>query len=74
MDFALLGSDYESVSLATAAVAQGHRIIWCGDTAWARRQYELPWMPTEDLAEQWESLLDDHFCDAVIVGRGDAAS
>ena len=74
MDFALLGSDYESISLATAAVAQGHRIIWCGDTLWARRQYELPWLPTEDQAEHWESLLDDHFCDAVIVGRGDAPS
>jgi predicted dehydrogenase len=72
MNFALLGSDYESISLATAAVAQGHRIVWCGDAAWARGQYELPWLQVEDQADQWELLLDDHFCDAVIVGRGDA--
>jgi hypothetical protein len=71
MNFALLGSDYESISLATAAVAQGHRIVWCGDTAWARGQYELPWLPAEDQAERWEVLLDDNYCDAVIVGRGD---
>jgi len=74
MKLALLGSDYESISLATAAVAQGHQVGWAGDTDWARRQYELPWLPADDLADQWESLLDDHFCDAVIVGRGDAPS
>ncbi len=72
MNFALLGSDYESISLATAAVAQGHQVVWCGDTASVREQFELSWLPAEDQAERWESLLDDHFCDAVIVGRGDA--
>jgi hypothetical protein len=74
MEFALLGSDYESISLATAAVAQGHQIVWGGDTGWARQQYELAWLPTEDQADLWESLLDYHLCDGVIVGRGDAAS
>lgn len=73
MKFALLGSDFESVSLATAAVARGHQIIWCGDTGWARQQYELPWLSWEDQADQWELLLDDHFCDGVIVGSGEVA-
>jgi hypothetical protein len=72
MNFALLGSDYETISLATAAVAQGHRIVWCGDIAWALQKFELAWLPEEDQAQQWELLLDEQFCDAVIVGRGDA--
>ena len=74
MNFALLGSDYESISLAAAAEAQGHQIVWCGDTNWARRQFQLSWLPSEDQGKQWESLLDECFCDAVIVGRGDADS
>ena len=72
MEFALLGSDYESVSLATAAVSQGHQITWCGDADWAREQYQLPWLAQRDQHPDWESLLDSHYCDAVIVGRGEA--
>jgi hypothetical protein len=72
MNFALLGTDYESISLATAAVAQGHQILWCGDIARGQQHFDLAWLPEEDQAQQWELLLDEQFCDAVIVGRGDA--
>lgn len=73
MKFALFGADEESVALATAAVALGHQIVWCGDIAWAKRQYDFPWLSADDQGDRWESLLDDHLCDAVLVGRGEVA-
>jgi len=74
MNFAFLGADEESVALAQAAIQAGHEIVWAGDIASAREGWDLPWLPTEDLAEQWEALLDHRTCDAVIVGRGAATS
>ncbi len=73
MKFALFGADEESVALAAAAVAQGHKIVWCGDVAGTRQQDDLPWLPADDQGDRWESLLDDHLCDAVLVGRGEDA-
>lgn len=71
MKFALLGADEQSVALATAAVVQGHQIVWCGDAQWARDQFEFPWLAGDDRGDDWETLLDTQFCDAVIVGRGE---
>lgn len=73
MNLALFGADEESIALATAAVAHGHQIVWCGDVAWASRQYDFPWLPADDQGDRWESLLDDQLCDAVLVGRGEDA-
>jgi len=74
MNFALLGADDESLPLALAAVEAGHRVVWAGDVAAARAGWDLPWLPDEDLADQWEALLDHHACDAVIVGRGESSA
>ena len=76
MNFALLGSDPESLALAQAAQAAGHAIVWCGDIADA--SLLLPDWPTDDLGDEWEALLDplidQNTVDAVIVGRGRATS
>ncbi len=64
MNFALLGSDPESLALAQAAEAAGHKIVWHGDIADANLG------PVEDLGDEWEALLDQNAVDAVIVGRG----
>jgi len=74
MNFALLGADDESLPLALAAVQAGHEIVWAGDVAAARAGWDLPWLPADDLADQWEALLDHHACDAVLVGRGEASA
>jgi len=68
MNFALLGTDLESVALAQAAQAAGHSIVWCGDVA-AGSPLSPGW-PSEDLGGQWEALLDRSIVDAVIIGRG----
>ncbi len=70
MELALLGSDYDTVSLTTAAHNLGHAIVWTGDTDWARQEFQLPWLTEQDQHDNWESLLDSGFCDAVLVGRG----
>lgn len=70
MEFALLGTDSESIALAQAAESMGHRIVWCGDVAGGHPL--LPGWPAEDLGDQWEALLDQNLADAVIVGRGKA--
>lgn len=70
MKFALFGADEESLSLAQAAVQAGHEVVWAGDVAVARDGWDLPWLPAEDLADQWEALLDHHTCAGVMVGRG----
>ena len=67
MNFALLGTDTDSVALAQAAVEAGHSISWCGDISSA----EAGWLG-EDFGQQWEILLDSNLVDAVIVGRGKA--
>ncbi len=72
MNFALLGTDPESIALAQAAEAAGHAIVWCGDMADACPL--MPGWPAEDLGDQWEALLDHRTADAVIVGRGLAVS
>ncbi len=72
MNFALLGADDESLLLAQAAVQAGHEVVWAGDVAAARAGWDLPWLPEEDLADQWEALLDQHACEAVLVGRGES--
>lgn len=64
MNFALLGTDSESVALAQAAEASGHSLVWCGDIA-----EQSPW-PAEDWGAEWEALLDEAAVDGVIVGRG----
>jgi len=74
MNFALLGADEESVALAQAAVQAGHEIVWAGDVSVARQGWDLPWLPAEDMANQWEALLDHRTCAAVIVGRGESTS
>lgn len=74
MELALLGTDYDSVSLATAAHNLGHTLVWSGDSAWARQEYQLPWLAEQDHHDNWETLLDDGFCDAVLVGRGNASA
>ena len=73
MKLALFGYDAESLELAAAAVKLGHSIDWCGDAVSAR-QNGPPWLPKEDLGDQWEALLDRAVCDGVIVGRGDTLS
>ena len=70
MNFALLGTDPESLALAQAAVAAGHAIVWCGDVDPASPL--VPTWPSEDLGDEWEALLDHNTADAVIVGRGQA--
>jgi len=70
MKFALLGADEESLSLAQAAVQAGNEVVWAGDIAPAQDGWDLPWLPADDLANQWETLLDHHTCEAVLVGRG----
>ncbi|MCC6494583.1 MAG: hypothetical protein IT424_16350 [Pirellulales bacterium] len=71
MRFALLGADSESLQLAEAAVATGHKIAWHGDLGKYAASTGLAL--TGDRAEQWEDLLDEETADAVIVGRGAAS-
>ena len=73
MELALLGSDYDTIALATAAHNLGHAIVWTGDVGGAIQEYQLPWLTEQDQHDQWESLLDNGFCDAVLVGRGEIA-
>lgn len=68
MKFALLGADRESVLLASAAVAAGHELAWCGDLG-AMDVRGFPWA-LPDRGEQWEDLHDDSVSEAVIAGRG----
>ncbi|NOY41364.1 MAG: hypothetical protein GXP26_05955 [Planctomycetes bacterium] len=76
MNFALLGTDRESLLLAQAALAAGHEIVWCGDLAGSEDSsallQELLGSDAEDLGDQWEALYDLDACDAMIVGRGAA--
>jgi hypothetical protein len=69
MRLALLGSDDEVVAIARAAREQGHELAWCGDML-PHDLVELALLrPSRD---DWEVLLDDNFCDGVIVGLGAA--
>jgi len=71
MEFALLGTDLESVALAQAAQAAGHSIVWWGDVGeGVGLQEEGVFWTGEDLGEVWEALYDPSVVDAVIVGRG----
>ncbi|NOZ39199.1 MAG: hypothetical protein GXP24_03095 [Planctomycetes bacterium] len=72
MNFALLGTDPDSIALAQAAEVAGHAIVWCGDIADACPL--MPGWPAEDLGGEWEALLDQSTADAVIVGRGQATA
>lgn len=72
MNFALLGTDPESIALAQAAETAGHAIVWCGDID--ATSPLMPGWPAEDLGDVWEALLDRNTADAVIVGRGQAAA
>jgi hypothetical protein len=60
MRFALLGADAESQSLAAAATAAGHALVW-DDTG-------------RDSTTAWEELLDSEAADAIIVGAGGASA
>jgi len=72
MNFALLGTDPESIALAQAAETRGHVIVWCGDVD--ATSPLMPGWPADDLGDTWEVLLDSNTADAVIVGRGQAAA
>ena len=69
MRLALLGSDNEMVALARAARSAGHELAWCGDMLPEHLAELAILRPSRD---DWEVLLDDQFCDGVIVGRGAA--
>ncbi len=68
MNFALLGTDQESVALAQAAQAAGHSIVWRGDLV-----EDAGWTG-EDLGAEWEALYDTSLVDGLIVGRGAATA
>ena len=71
MKFALLGADDDTLALAEAAVAAGHRLVWIGDC----QPYELAAPGRDSLrapSDEWEDLLDSDLADAVLVGRGAA--
>jgi hypothetical protein len=75
MKLALLGTDTEVLRLAAAAIAQGHDISWVGDI----RPQDADTLQTlapslVDQAAEWELVLDRDTADAVLVGRGMAAS
>jgi hypothetical protein len=71
MKLALIGADAESLRLAEAARRGGHQIVWHGDVSAAGDT--LPhWLAVDDLADNWEDLLDSEIVDAVIIGRGSA--
>jgi hypothetical protein len=72
MRFALLGTDADSLPLATAAVAAGHQLAWQGDLAPADRG-EFPWLAAADEGDQWEDLLIAETADAILIGRGTAS-
>ncbi|QEG35373.1 Gfo/Idh/MocA family oxidoreductase [Bythopirellula goksoeyrii] len=77
MNFAVLGADSESLLLAQAAINSGHAITWGGDLGGIQDSPLISdisvWLPKDDQDDNWESLLDQHACDAVIVGRGETS-
>ena len=74
MNFALLGTDSEILQLAQAAIAAGHQITWCGDLGEDLELSEFFGEIPADQGDQWETLYDQDACDAVLVGRGNAAA
>ena len=73
MKIAILGTDADVVRLATAAVGEGHEIIWLGDVRPEEVSAIQQLASRRDGASQWELLLDGSIADAVIVGRGTAS-
>ncbi|MEX2170143.1 MAG: hypothetical protein WD851_12600 [Pirellulales bacterium] len=71
MRLALLGSDDDVVALARAARDAGHELAWCGDMLPQHLAELAVLRPSRD---DWEVLLDDQFCDGVIVGHGAATT
>jgi hypothetical protein len=75
MKLAVLGTDADIVRLLTAAVAEGHELVWLGDVRHADERAVSRFIPRlGDKAPQWELLLDRTIADAVLVGRGTADS
>jgi hypothetical protein len=75
MKLALLGTDPDLLQLAAAAIEQGHEISWIGDIR--PEDVDAVTRLVRNLADQsaeWELVLDRGTADAVIVGRGTAAS
>lgn len=73
MKLAILGTDPDLLRLATAAIAEGHLIVWIGDVrpedseAIARLAPQLA-----DQSSEWELVVYRGTADAVLVGRGTA--
>jgi hypothetical protein len=72
MKLAILGTDPDLLSLASAAKAEDHEIVWLGDV----RQSEMSAVrnlanPRVSPSSDWETLLDRATAEAVLVGRGD---
>jgi hypothetical protein len=71
MRLALLGTDADSLLLAQTALQLGHSIVWIGDVP-SLAVSPPSELPKEDRAAQWQELCDEHTCDAILVGRGNA--
>lgn len=75
MKIGLLGTDGDILQLAAAARELGHEIVWVGDVraadSTAIRQLAHH---SVDRSREWELLLDGAIADAVLVGRGQAAT
>jgi predicted dehydrogenase len=70
MHLALLGADSQTLSLAKAATAAGHRLRWAYDAGELAGPLKSL-APQITFAQEWESLLLEGFAEAVIVARGD---
>jgi predicted dehydrogenase len=70
MKLAVLGTDWDLLALAEAALAAGHSIVWLGDARAEDLDAVRRLTPNLPVSADWESLLDHGLIDAVLVGRG----